>query len=650
MTSSRPFRAAICVLLCAFTFHAAAETPELRQAWREALQSIRETGAELPDTRSLRRYALYPYLESAALIEGLRNPAQFGERIAAATSFLEHHDTTAIADAFRRELLFTLSELGAWSEFIRFYRAEVANESRECEYLRARVTLGLTDDLAPLVEERWLTPRRLDSACEPAFQWLRQTGNLDPELTAQRIELLLEAGQTDFARVIAARLPDESAEVYRQWAAMLDAPLDALDAVAEGSIVPLHTDALPAVWSRASVRAPAETLERLPDVIAIVVNDSSDEIPRMRRELALGLSWDRRVEALEVFAQLNPDDHDDYSLGWLTRSALWNDEWELADRALESMSSESRAASDWSYWRARVAALLGRTDEARSLYTAVLDRDNFYSAMAAARLGRQILPNNQPASVSQSLTAELSEQDGFVRSRELFLLGERIAATREWQYATRNLSKDELTAAMLLAASWGWHDITVATATRAEVFFDYRHLYPLPWSEEIASAATEADVEPTLLRALIRQESMFRPDAVSSAGAIGLTQLGLATARVAAQALGQTQPTRTDLFDPARNTSLGAITLNRGMQQFSQQVPVALAAYNAGPAAAQRWLPEESVDSDIWIENIPYNETREYVRRVLWNEIVYRWLRSDGAAVDPDLIPEEIAAAPASTE
>lgn len=649
MTGSRTFRAVISVLLCLFTAGTPAQPPEPRAAWREAYDAIRHSGAELPRTRALRRYALYPYLESAALIARLKEPERYSGTISAASALLEQYRDTAIADAFRRELLYTLSGLGKWPDFVAFYAQDVANISRECEYLRARVALDLTDGLAPLIEQRWLTPRRLDAACEPAFQWLRSAGVLDAELTSQRIELLLGEGDTEFARVIAARLNAQQAEVFRQWAGMLDAPLDALDDFVDGMLTPLHAQALSTVWTRASTRAPLATLERLPRVLAMIAEDA-DDAQQMRRELALGLSWDRRSEALDVFAQLDDSAHDDYSRGWLARSALWNGEFELTDRTIAAMSLDARDQSVWLYWRARAAEQLGRPEEARRRYSELLDRDNFYSALAAARLSSEILPNNLPAQADPQLIDNLAQRAGFIRARELLFTGERTAATREWQYATRNLNTAELTAALHLATDWSWHDMAVATATRADVFFDYGRLYPRPWATEIASAATAADLEPALLSALIRQESMFRPDAVSSAGALGLAQVGLATARTTARSLGLPLPDRADLFDPARNTQLGAATLRSGLQRFAQQLPVALAAYNAGPGAAQRWLPEQAIESDIWIENIPYNETREYVRRVLWNEVVYTWLLTNQQPVNTGILLGRISAPAASAE
>jgi soluble lytic murein transglycosylase len=128
---------------------------------------------------------------------------------------------------------------------------------------------------------------------------------------------------------------------------------------------------------------------------------------------------------------------------------------------------------------------------------------------------------------------------------------------------------------------------------------------------------------------VIRQESLYRADAVSSAGARGLMQLQIDTARRTARALKLPKPNVDDLFVPAINTSLGAGYLRTLLDRFDGQLPVALAGYNAGPNAAARWLPDQTIDADVWIENIPYDETREYVQRILWHRLMFTWLADD---------------------
>jgi soluble lytic murein transglycosylase len=208
-------------------------------------------------------------------------------------------------------------------------------------------------------------------------------------------------------------------------------------------------------------------------------------------------------------------------------------------------------------------------------------------------------------------------------------LGLPIAANREWRFAADALTPAERAQSVRLAVELDRFDLAIATATELGIFYDYALLYPRPFPDEVAAAADEFDVEASLIYAVMRQESLYRPDAESSAGARGLMQLVPATARRIAATLDDGPGGNFDLLDPAVNIRLGTAELARLRERYDGNIVPALAAYNAGPAAADRWLPAESLEADAWLENVPFNETREYVRRVLWNSVVFEWLEDD---------------------
>jgi soluble lytic murein transglycosylase len=296
--------------------------------------------------------------------------------------------------------------------------------------------------------------------------------------------------------------------------------------------------------------------------------------------------------------------------------------------AIAMMSPELQAEWSWRYWAARAAEQRGEKNNARALFEAALGGDNYYSAMAAAQLGDRVVPRLEPIPFDATKLETIAELDVFRRVRELALLGFRELATSEWRYGYAQLPEELQLQAVHLAARWGIYDVAVAMATELGHFNDYTLLYPRPYAGEVAKAVGLTDVEPPLLYGVLRQESLFRADAVSPAGAIGVAQLTHATARETARRWALPAPTRSDLFEPTVSIPLGAARLAELLSRFDAQVPVALGAYNAGAAAAARWLPPRALDSDVWIENIPYNETRAYVRRVLWHSLVFRWLET----------------------
>jgi soluble lytic murein transglycosylase len=331
---------------------------------------------------------------------------------------------------------------------------------------------------------------------------------------------------------------------------------------------------------------------------------------------------------LHYFSLVDPADLDESALEWQARAALWAKDWPLVSRTIAAMSPQQRSLGRWRYWSARAAEVANNQELARELYRSVLLDDNYYSAMAAACLGEAVMPRLEKLPVDRTQLAEVGRLPEFVRARELYWAELRPQALVEWLRGFARLSEAARNQAIHLAAEWGWYDQAVATATQQRVFNDYALLYPRPYDREVHNAARLTSLPPELIYGVLRQESLYRADAMSSAGARGLLQLLPATARHTATAWKQKRPSPDDLFDPSVNVPLGAAQLRTLIDRFGGQTPVALAGYNAGPNAAARWLPSGSIESDIWIENIPYNETRSYVQRVLWHSVVFAWLRT----------------------
>jgi soluble lytic murein transglycosylase-like protein len=158
-------------------------------------------------------------------------------------------------------------------------------------------------------------------------------------------------------------------------------------------------------------------------------------------------------------------------------------------------------------------------------------------------------------------------------------------------------------------------------------------VYPTPFAEVVHAAEAERGLPYGLLHAVMRQESAFKPDAVSPARAVGLLQLVPVTAEKVAAELGRTiEPAL--LSSPSYNVELGAYYLHKVLGTFGGHVALAAAAYNAGPRAVSRWLEvAENLPLDLWVARIPYAETRGYVSRVIGNLARYSYLHGGEDAV-----------------
>lgn len=621
---------------------AASESDSLapaREAFRRAYAEAHlPADRRAPDSPLLRSYPLYPYLQRARLEHALARANAWSAVDEDVRAFLQEHDAQPVSRSLRQAWLNSLVRRELWPALVEHYRPEVADTKLRCWYLRARVRVAGDDQSALAAAETealqlWNTPRRLPPVCEPVFQWLTDRGALTPERIEQRVRALLENGEHAFARIIARRLPASRAQPLIQWADLLARPAQTLDAVlASSPKAQVEHAALLAGWKRLARIDPEAALARYDTLVAKRRMNAREASP-FALALALGLAWSRHPEALVFFERVVPEDRDDYALAWEARAALWAGDWRRVEKAIAAMSDRQRSETRWKYWAARAAEQRGDTERAASLYASALPDDNFYSAKASARLGRLAQPNHARLEPEPELIQAIASRPVFVRVRELLHCELRTDAVSEWAFGYADLDERTRRQAIHLAARWGLHDVAIAAAARLGIFYDYELLYPQPYDEQVKSAAALAGVEMPLLYGLIRQESLFRPDAVSPAGAIGLAQLLPATARIVARRLEQRAPRAEELFDPAVNVRLAASYLRSLLDRFDGQIAVALAGYNAGPRAAARWLPSEPVDVDIWIENIPYNETRDYVQRVMWHSLVFAWRRT-GAAQD----------------
>jgi soluble lytic murein transglycosylase len=599
----------------------------VRAQFRAAYEAA-AVGIETEDDAALRDYVLYPYLRAARIERALARVqgAAWDESDAAAAALVAEHGDAPLARALRRAWLASLARRESWQAFLEHYRANVATPALECQQLNARIALQDTDGLAARIRERWLTGSRLPGECEPAFQWLRAQRELPAELVAARVELLLDNGQASFARTIAARLPREAAAPLLERAQFIESPAHSLDELLRDANRGVPAELVLEAWSRLSRNAPREALARYED-LAERVPTRVDQ-GQLALALAKGLAWDRRPEALRFFARVPHEALDATGREWWARAALWAGEWDAVRAAIGTMTAAEQADWPWLYWAARAAEEQGEPETARALYSATLSGDNYYSAMAAARLDERVVPRLEPIPLEAARIDAIAKLDAFRRARELTLVGLRDLATAEWQHGYALLPEGDRLQAIHVAARFELHDVAVALASAHGRYNDYALLYPRPYAAEVASAVSKTDVDAPVLYAVLRQESLFRPDAASSAGALGVAQLTQATARETARRWSLPAPTRADLFDPAINITIGAARVAELLRRFDMQLPVALGAYNAGEAAAARWLPSRVVDSDVWIENIPYNETRAYVRRVLWHSLVFRWLET----------------------
>ena len=325
-----------------------------------------------------------------------------------------------------------------------------------------------------------------------------------------------------------------------------------------------------------------------------------------------------------------PDD----TLAWKVRAALRADNgkprWQQVTQAINAMSPSEQRDPAWVYWKARgltaVAADSQDGDSMRSLAReqmgSIAAQVNFYAALAAENLGLPVHlpPRPQPLNAAERDAA--ARNPGFVRALVLIAIGLRGEGVREWNFTIRGMSDRELLAAAQLACDREIWDRCINTSDRTKTEIDMAQRFPMPFRQDVVAKAGEIGLDPAYVYGLIRQESRFVMDARSSVGASGLMQLMPATARWTAKKIGL--PYTTDLIaDRNVNLKLGTSYLKFVLDDFNGSQALATAAYNAGPGRPRRWRDGPVVEPAIWAENVPFAETRDYVKKVLSNATYY---------------------------
>jgi soluble lytic murein transglycosylase len=598
---------------------------EARKAFQDAYAHASAPEDARSDGENLKSYPLYSYLQAERIVRELSRASMLPEQTdRRAVQFLAAHEEQPVARRLRSAWLESLAERTQWTPFLEAYRDSGASDALRCQSYAARIALAKTEGLAGELVREWLKPRSASPQCEGPFAWLRSNGVVTEDLIERRARYALESSEPALASESIAQLPAARAGPLAQWVLLLEHPAPEIQRLIRTPVSPVEAAALQAGWARLARTDSAAAKAVYEDFIDARQLDAGAASPYA---LALALALARRhdPQALKFFGRVSARDLTDAALEWRARSALWSKDWSEVTKSIAAMSPVSQQSPRWRYWSARAGEQL-QMNESRKIYRSLLAGDDYYAALAAERLDSPLAPHAQKIPIDPETIATLEGLPALERAHELFLCGMASDASAEWRFAQQSLSRDERLQSITLAASWGWYYQAAATATAERVFNDYALLYPRPYDPEVSSAALRSELDPAMVYAVVRQESLYRVRAVSPAGALGLMQLMPETARVTAQYWDLPQPRRTDLFQPGINISLGAAHLRMLLDRFDDQIPVALAGYNAGATAATRWLPAEPLESDIWIENIPYTETRDYVQRILWNHLLFTWL------------------------
>ncbi|HXP27333.1 MAG TPA: transglycosylase SLT domain-containing protein, partial [Steroidobacteraceae bacterium] len=502
-----------------------------------------------------------------------------------------------------------------------------------------------TQGLSAAALSRWMVAQKPPAECADVFAWLRQQGLLTPALAESRTRAALSADAPRLAREFAADVPLDRRAALLQWSDLLDAPHSALNVLATHPSLTVEPEGLASGFEKLARTEPGYALDLLPQLLTR--EDLTPEFKdRLKRAAALGAAYDRDPRAIAAFDQVPPAAVDAQVQEWRARAALWNADFARALAWIEQMPPTLATQPRWRYWHARAIAATSSDAAAAPMFGEIAGLRDYYGYLAADRIAKPYNLNVRPSPPDASAQTALSKLAGMIRAHELFDCDMADEAASEWNAALEGADNALKVQAALLASRWGWFAQSITTLAQSGQFDDVMLRYPRPFLDDVSRAAKLAQLPQDWILGVMRQESLFRKDAVSRADARGVMQMVPATASAVARRWHLSSPGRDGLFDPSIAVPLGAAYLRELLDRYGEQLSLSLAAYDAGPAAVARWLPQKTMDADVWIENIPYNETRAYVQHIVEHIVAFASVRGAQAPRLQILLSDVEPAAP----
>ena len=562
----------------------------------------------------LKDYPIRPYLEYDALKK--RIDSADTEEI---SDFLEQYKDYPFAYHLRSQWLNLLAEREEWQQYLKFYDGR--NETRfKCQALNARINsdtqlFGISDEIKAI----WLSGYSQPEQCDPVFDYFLQSAGNPQQLIWLRIEKAFKVRRPALARYLAKKLDTEDQKLVEVWYQAHRNPEDSFPRLKKSTDNELNRKIIIHALNRLARRDSLKARELWLDVKEDYQFDQQQH-QQIEKQIALSSAYQHKPEAKELLEQLPDQLKTDNAYLWLARINLRDEDWIGLIKTINDMPERLKKEAEWTYWQARAYEEAGHADRAQSIFRNLSSRSTYYGFLAADKSQQKYVINQQELTTRSSDDDDKLLQDNInlLRARELFFVGRNLEARREWFQGIRKLKTEEIKQAAKMAFSWKWFDNAIKTVAKTGHRSDYDLRFPMPFQDEVMHQVSSHNLDAAVVYGIMRRESLFDPLARSRVGALGLMQLMPSTARVVARSLGLKKPAQSDILDVANNIKLGTQYFKSVLNRFDNNIPLAAAAYNAGPKNVKKWLPQdEPMAADLWVETVPFNETRNYIQAVL---------------------------------
>lgn len=563
----------------------------------------------------LQNYPLKPYLEYYAISKQF-NQANNQQL----SSYINKYPKSPMAQKLRRKWIVKLADNNQWQQLITVYKPTKIKKY-QCYYLQAMIETGKSTQVDKQLNTLWLTGKQLAENCPIVFsKWLAEKPNRD-SLIWQRFELALKKYNFSLAKSLSAQLSSSKNRQAKNVLTLYKSPM----LVTSPSYLNQQKSA--EVISFGLFRL----ARRNPDLAIKMYNQlksryhfSPEQQKRIFQAIALRFALRKNSRSGIWFRKVIGQQLDPVYQEWMIRSALIQRDWDLVKKGIEGMPNAQQQLSRWQYWHARALEKLGKAEQAKLAYEALAKTRDYHGFLAARKHKDHIDVKHDIPQYNEEDLEQVQKLPAFVRAKLLYDMNQKYQARLELYYLMKHADTKQQYLITKLVATWGWDTQALHLTRYADHKDDITLRFPLHYQDSVLHHAKKRKVPPELIYAIIRQESFFIPHAKSPVGARGLMQLMPATAYRTSKQY-KLKYTKKTLFNGKSNIELGSAHLNHLHKKLKNHPILVIAAYNAGSNAVKRWLPKsQKMPADIWVETIPFYETRKYVRHVIAYYVVYQ--------------------------
>jgi len=596
---------------------ARAEQTSLRKTFQKAEQQVWQPNTAKYQTlyQQLHYYPLQPYLDQQRLIHGMKMSDT--EEI---KKFLLKYKGSPLDWPLRKKWLEYLAKRDQRILFQNFFIA-TSNVELTCQFYLYQLKSGVAESkVLPKLTSLWVVGKSQPKVCDPLFSRWEKAGYRTKDVIWKRIALAADGGKHTLIPYLTKLLPEKERYLGKLWHKVRRDPayISRMNrfpqkSTKEATIAAYGLKRL--IWRdpNKAIKTYSKALEVLPF--------SESQQQKIVLKFAIALASKNHKESKIWLAKVDENLQSKNIVQWKMADLLRGQDWPEIKNSLLALPKKLHTNNQWQYWYGR--SLLETNDRTlgHEILGKLADKRHYYGFLAASAIEQSVNLQNEPLEITDIEKSELLKNPAAKRAFEFFHIGRFHNARREWNYWLSQLSDREKLAASRIAYEAKWFDRAIFTLSKVGYLNDVDLRFPLAFENEITHSSSNYKINPAWAFAIARRESSFMADANSPAGAKGLMQVMPATAKQ----LHKRKVTNKHLMNANENIKLGTKYLKRLLDRHDGNQILATAAYNAGPSRVKRWLKDlKSMPADIWIETIPYKETREYVKSVMAYQEIYQ--------------------------